>query len=165
MRLQVSLPLEKASHIVDEALRLGRVEGLFPLTVVVLDAGGKLVVVKSEDGSGVLRFDIAFGKAWGALGMGISSRLIRDRLSGRPTFQNALATASDGRLIPVPGGVLVRDGDGVTIGAVGISGDTSDKDEYCAIAAIASAGLGSEPAKPAPDWRSSSLSDHYPEGS
>lgn len=163
MRLQVSLPLDTASAVIDEALRLGRAENLLPLTVVVLDAGGKLIALKSEDGSGVLRFDIAFGKAWGALGMGISSRLIRDRLANRPTFQNALATASDGRLIPVPGGVLVRDADGVTIGAVGISGDTSDKDEYCAIAAIAHAGLASEPAEPDADWRSSSLCDTYPE--
>lgn len=162
MRLQTSLPLASASAIVDEALRLGRVEDLLPLTVVVLDAGGKIIAVKCEDGSGIMRFDVAFGKAWGALGMGISSRLIRDRLSGRPTFQNALATASDGRLIPVPGGVLVRDAAEVTIGAVGISGDTSDKDEYCAIAAIQAAGLRSEPAEPDPGWRDSSLSDHYP---
>ncbi|MEP4031033.1 heme-binding protein [Roseibium polysiphoniae] len=162
MHLQTSLPLASADVIIDEALRLGRVEKLLPLTVVVLDAGAKLVAAKSEDGSGVLRYDIAFGKAWGALGMGISSRLIRDRLSARPTFQAALATASDGRLIPVPGGVLIRDADKVTIGAVGISGDTSDKDEYCAIEAIKVAGLFSEPAEPADDWRSSSLSDHYP---
>lgn len=163
MRLQVSLPLQKASLIVDEALRLGRAEDLLPLTVAVLDAGGKLVAVKSEDGSGIMRFDVAFGKAWGALGMGISSRLIRDRLSRRPTFQNALVAASDGRLIPVPGGVLVCDMSGVTIGAVGISGDTSDKDEYCAITAIARAGLKSEPAEPDPDWHSSALSDTYPD--
>lgn len=163
MRLQVSLPLQTAAIIVDEALRLGRREELLPLTVVVLDAGGKIVAVKCEDGSGIMRFDVAFGKAWGALGMGISSRLIRDRLSARPTFQAALATASDGRLIPVPGGVLVRDKDNITIGAVGISGDTSDKDEYCAIEAIKISGYQSEPAEPAEDWRSSSLSDHYPD--
>ena len=163
MRLQVSLPMAKANLIADEALRLGREEDLLPLTVVVLDAGGKLVVSKCEDGSGIMRFDVAYGKAWGALGMGISSRLIRDRLSARPTFQSALATASQGRLIPVPGGVLVRDVDNITIGAVGISGDTSDKDEYCAIEAIRLTGLLSEPAEPAADWRSSSLSDHYPE--
>ena len=111
---------------------------------------------------GLIRFDVAFGKAYGALGMGISSRLIRDRLSNRPTFQTALASASDGRLIPVPGGVLVEDMDGMTLGAVGISGDTSDKDEYCAIEAIKAAGLASEPAEPNPEWRTSSLSDHYP---
>ena len=163
MRLQTSLGLDHANIIADEALRLGREEDLLPLTVVVLDAGGKIICVKCEDGSGIMRFDVAHGKAWGALGMGISSRLIRDRLSGRPTFQSALATASDGRLIPVPGGVLVRDHDSITIGAVGISGDTSDKDEYCAIMAIRQAGLLSEPGEPDPEWRASSLSDHYPD--
>ncbi len=161
MRLHTSLPLEKANIIITEALRLGRAANLLPLTVVVLDAGGKMVAMQCEDGSGVIRFDVAFGKAYGALGMGISSRLIRDRLSERPTFQSALATASDGRLIPVPGGVLIEEA-GVTIGAVGISGDTSDKDEYCAIAAIKAAGYASEPSDPNPDWRTSSLSDHYP---
>ncbi len=127
MRLQTSLSLAEANAIVTEALRLGRAEGMLPLTVVALDAGGKPVAMQSEDGCGLLRFDIAFGKAWGALGMGISSRLIRDRLAARPAFQAALAAASDGRFVPVPGGVLVQTGEGVTIGAVGVSGDTSDR--------------------------------------
>jgi uncharacterized protein GlcG (DUF336 family) len=159
MRIRPTLSLEHASAIVDEALRLGRAEDMHPLTVVVLDAGGRVVAAKSEDGSGILRFDIALGKAWGALGMGISSRLIRDRLGARPVFQNALAAASDGRLIPVPGGVLIEDENDFTIGAVGISGDTSEKDEYCAIGGIRAAGLRSEPEEVDPDWRSSSLSD------
>ena len=159
MRLQTSLSLAEANAIVTGALRLGREAGLLPLTVVALDAGGKLIAAQSEDGSGLLRFDIAFGKAWGALGMGISSRLIRDRLAARPAFQAALAAASDGRFVPVPGGVLVQTGEGVTIGAVGVSGDTSEKDEYCAVKAIANAGLTAEPAEPDPDWRGSSLSD------
>ena len=162
MRLQTSLSLDRANAIVTEALRLGREAGLLPLTVVALDAGGKPVAMQSEDGSGLLRFDIAFGKAWGALGMGISSRLIRDRLSERPTFLAALAAASDGRLIPVPGGVLVQTGEGITLGAVGISGDTSEKDEYCAIEAIRSAGQYPEPAEPDPNWDTSSLSDRQP---
>ena len=165
MRLPASLPLDTANAIVAEALRLGRKARLLPLTVVVLDAGGKLVAMQSEDGSGLVRFDIAFGKAWGALGMGISSRLIRDRLSNRPAFQNAIAAASGGRFVPVPGGVLVEDGESTTIGAVGISGDTSDKDEYCAIEAIRAAGLVPEPAEPDPEWRTSSLSDHFPASS
>jgi uncharacterized protein GlcG (DUF336 family) len=159
MRLLPTLPLENASAIVDESLRIGRRENMLPLTVVVLDAGGKIIASKSEDGSGILRFDIALGKAWGALGMGISSRLIRDRLGARPAFQNALAAASGGRLIPVPGGVLVENDDWHTIGAVGISGDTSQKDEYCAIEAIKFAGLKSEPVAADPDWQSSRLSD------
>ena len=159
MNLKTTLPLAAAATVVDTALDAGRAESMFPLTVVVLDAGGRIVAAKSEDGSGILRFDIAFGKAWGALGMGISSRLIRDRLSARPTFQNAIAAASDGRLIPVPGGVLIKDGDGAVIGAVGISGDTSEKDEYCAISGIRAAGYDCEPDAPDPDWRGSSLSD------
>lgn len=162
MRLHTSLPLAQANAIVMEALARGRAAGLLPLTVVVLDAGGKLVAMQSEDGSGLVRFEIAFGKAYGALGMGISSRLIRDRLSERPAFQNAIAAASGGQFIPVPGGVLVEDAGGVTLGAVGISGDTSDKDEYCAIEGIKAAGYRPEPAEPDPDWRTSSLSDHYP---
>lgn len=162
MRLHTSLPLDHANAIATQALALGRKASLLPLAVVVLDAGGKLIAMQSEDGSGLTRFDIAYGKAYGALGMGISSRLIRDRLSERPAFQNAIAAASDGRFIPVPGGVLVENSDRITVGAVGISGDTSDKDEYCAIEAIKSAGYQSEPTEPNPDWRTSSLSDHYP---
>ena len=159
MRLKTSLSLDIASRIVDEALRLGREEDMHPLTVVVLDSGGQIVAVKREDGSGVVRFNVALGKAWGALGMGISSRLIRDRLRERPTFQTALAAAADGRLIPVPGGVLIEDGEGFTIGAVGISGDTSEKDEYCAIGGVHAVGLSSEPAQADPNWRGSKLSD------
>ena len=128
-----SLSLAAAERIIDAALAARRAEGLLPLVVAVLDAGGNLVAYKREDGSGVLRFDIAFGKAWAALGMGMSTRLIRDRLAQRPAFQGALATASDGRFIPVPGGVLVLDSAGTAVGSVGISGDASDKDEYCAI--------------------------------
>lgn len=159
MKLKTVLPLEKASLILEESLRLGRKEDMLPLTVVVLDSGGKLMASKSEDGSGIHRFNIAFGKAWGALGMGMSSRLIRDRLSNRPEFKNALAVASDGRFIPVPGGVLVEDADGYTIGSVGISGDSSEKDEYCAVKAIHAAGLMSEPAEVDPNWESSGLCD------
>ncbi len=159
MKLKPTMQLEKAGQIVEIALQHGRDAGLLPLTVVVLDAGGRIVACKSEDGSGILRFDVALGKAWGALGMGMSSRLLRDRLSQRPVFQNALAAASDGRFVPVPGGVLIEDDDGFTIGAVGISGDTSEKDEYCAISAVRVAGLSPEPAEVDPDWQGSSLSD------
>jgi uncharacterized protein GlcG (DUF336 family) len=159
MKLFVTLPLHTGSAIVDDVLAIARRESLHPITVVVVDAGGKLVAMKSEDGSGLLRFGVAFGKAWGALGMGISSRLIRDRLSARPVFQNALIAASGGQLVPVPGGVLIENNEGYTIGAVGISGDTSEKDEYCAIAAIQKNGLQSEPAEADKAWRDSNLSD------
>jgi uncharacterized protein GlcG (DUF336 family) len=114
------------------------------------------VLVKRQDGSGNLRVNVAIGKAWGALGMGISSRTIRDRLRDRPAFQSALAAAADGKFIPVPGGVLVLKGEEV-IGAVGISGDASDKDEYAAIAGVHSAGLKSHPEQPADNWRDAGL--------
>ncbi|MEO9459712.1 MAG: heme-binding protein [Lentilitoribacter sp.] len=159
MQMKTVLPLATASEIVDEALAVGRNESMHPLTVVVLDMGGKLIAAKSEDGSGNLRFEIAFGKASAALGMGISSRLIRDRLANRPAFQSAIASASDGKFIPVPGGVLIEDAEGFTIGAVGISGDTSEKDEYCAIKAVHKAGFATEPADIDPDWTRSYLSD------
>lgn len=156
-RLQVSLSLKTAERIADAALAAGRDAGLLPLTVVVLDAGGVTVVHKRQDGSGILRGDIAAGKAWGALGMGISSRTIRDRLKDRPAFQSALAAASQGRFIPVPGGVLVRNATGDIIGAVGISGDASDKDEYAAIAGVIAAGLTPHPEAPADNWRDAGL--------
>lgn len=159
MKLAVTLSLEKAEQIIESTLVIARRESLLPLTVVVLDSGGRLVAMKSQDGSGLLRFDVAFGKAWGSLGMGISSRLIRDRLSARPQFQNALMVASDGQMVPVPGGVLIEDENGITIGAVGISGDTSEKDEYCAITSIQDAGYGSEPRQVDVDWKASCLSD------
>jgi len=159
MKLLSTITLTTASDIIDEALRLAREESLLPLTVVVLDSGGRLVAMKSEDGSGLLRYDVAYGKAWGALGMGMSSRLIRDRLSARPQFQTALAAASDGQMIPVPGGVLLENEDSFTVGAIGISGDASEKDEYCAIVAAHKAGLRTEPAEIDENWRSAGLCD------
>ena len=152
-----SLGLDLATRITDEALRLRAVHGLLPLAVAVLDAGGQVVSFRREDGCGVLRFDIALGKAWGALGMGMATRQIRDRLANRPSFQAALAAASGGRFVPTPGGVLILDGQGRAIGAVGISGDASDKDEFCAIAAIRAAGLTPEPPAPAEHWNDAGL--------
>jgi uncharacterized protein GlcG (DUF336 family) len=155
--VHASLALDAASRIVDAALAARRGEGLLPLAVAVLDAGGNLVAFKREDGCGVLRFDIARGKAWAALGMGMSTRAIRDRLKDRPAFQSALAAASDGKFVATPGGVLILDAGGSAIGAVGISGDASDKDEYCAIAGVRAAGLAADPAEPNPDWRKAGL--------
>jgi uncharacterized protein GlcG (DUF336 family) len=156
-RLQTSMPLAMAETIVEAAFKAGADAGLLPLTVAVLDVGGNIVLLKRQDGSGNLRADIAIGKAWGALGMGISSRTIRDRLKDRPAFQGALAAASQGRFIPVPGGVLAINQAGDVIGAVGISGDTSDKDEYAAIAGVHRAGLRSHPEQPAENWRNAGL--------
>jgi uncharacterized protein GlcG (DUF336 family) len=137
-----SVTLAQASTIVDTALAKGRELKLHPLTVVVLDAGGHLVAMKREDKSGILRTQIATGKAWGTLGMGFGGReFARRAASGGGLFLTALMEASEGRVVPAPGGVLIRDVAGDIIGAVGISGDTSDKDEMCAVAGIEAAGL------------------------
>lgn len=136
-----SLTLAHASTIVDVALAKGRETGCAPLTVAVLDAGGHLVAFKREDRSGIMRFDIAFGKAWGALGMGFSSRTLGERAEKYPVFFQMISVVSQGRFVPSAGGVLIRDGSGDIIGATGVSGDSSDRDEVCAVAGIAAAGL------------------------
>ncbi len=141
----MSVTLAQASTIVDVALKKARDNNLAPLTVAVLDAGGHLVAFKREDKSGILRFDIAFGKAWGALGMGFGSRTLAGRAAKTPQFFTMLAAASGGRMVTNPGGVLIRDSDGTIMGACGISGDTSDKDEMCAVAGIEAAGLKADP--------------------
>ncbi len=136
-----TLSLDVANTIVHVALGKGRAMGLQPLTVAVLDAGGHLVAFQRSDNSGILRFDIAFGKAWGALGMGFGSRELFARAQGNPSFIGAISAASGGRLVPVPGGVLIRNAEGTLLGAVGISGDVSDADEACALAGIQAVGL------------------------
>ena len=141
----IALTLAQASTILDTALKTGREKNFAPLSVAVLDAGGHLVAFKREDKSGILRFDIAFGKAWGALGMGFGSRTLFERAEKTQMFFTTLAAASGGRVVTNPGVVLIRNGAGDIIGAVGISGDTSDNDEKCAVAGIAAAGLKADP--------------------
>jgi len=140
-----SLTLAQASTIVDVALKTGRDANFQPLTVAVLDAGGHLVAFKREDKSGLLRFDIAFGKAWGALGMGFGGRTLAGRAPKSQLFFTTLAAASGGRFVPVIGGILIRDAAGDVIGAVGISGDVSENDEKCGIAGVEAAGLKADP--------------------
>ena len=153
------LTLAQANTIVATALATGAEHGMMPLAVAVLDAGGHLMTLQRQDGSGILRVEIARGKAWASLGMGVPSRLLRDRLSpDREYFITGLVGASDGKFICVPGGVLIRAvADGPVIGAVGISGDTSDKDEFAAIAGVKAAGLIANPAEPVADWAGSKL--------
>jgi len=136
-----ALTLGEASIIIDKALEKGRELRLQPLTVAVLDAGGQLKALKREDGSSLLRPEIASGKAWGALGMGFGGREFARRAAANPAFIQALCVASGGRIVPVPGGVLIRNAAGEIVGAVGISGDASDKDETCAVHGIRAAGL------------------------
>jgi uncharacterized protein GlcG (DUF336 family) len=137
----MSLGLDTARTIIASARTIGGENKFKPLTVVVLDAGGHVVAVEREDGSSIGRFDIAFGKAYGALSLGIGSRSIMARAEQQPYFVASATAAVDGRLVPVPGGVLVRDAAGRVVGAVGVSGDTSDNDELAAVAGIVSVEL------------------------
>ena len=143
-----SLTLAQASTIVDVALKTGRDKKFQPLSVAVLDPGGHLIAFKREDKSGLLRFDIAFGKAWGALGMGFGSRTVFERANSTEAqrlFYATLAVASGGKIVTNPAGILIRDAAGEVIGAAGISGDTSDNDEICGIAGVEAAGLKADP--------------------
>ncbi len=139
--LPMKLTLEKANQIIQGATRKARQLKLAPLTVVVLDESGHLKAMQREDGATVIRQQIATAKAWGAVNMGISSRSLEAVAEQRPEFMNALVGMTDGRIMPVPGGVLIRDESNNLIGAVGISGDVSDQDERCAIAGIEAAGF------------------------
>ncbi len=141
----MSVSLAQASTIVDAVLKKARELNQMPQTVVVLDGGGHVVCAKREDGSGIIRFEVAVGKAYGALGMGWGSRTMMERAAQNPNFLTSIVAASEGRLVPNPGGVLIRDGNNNIIGAVGISGDTGDNDEIIAVAGIEAAGLKADP--------------------
>ena len=133
------LTLKQAQTIVEATIKKGREKNMRPLTVAVLDARGCLVAFAMEDG-GLLREVVAKGKAYGALGMGRSSRGLEQLAKDRPHFMNAIIEASGGRLVPVPGGVLIKQGAAI-VGAIGVSGDTSDNDEIAGVAGIEAAGL------------------------
>ncbi|MEM9035513.1 MAG: heme-binding protein [Actinomycetota bacterium] len=135
------ITLDQARTIIAEAFAAGTADGMNPLAVVVLDAGGHLKAFERADGVPNRRFDVAFGKAYGAISIGLSSRKLGEAALERPHFVEGLGNAIGGALVPVPGGVLVRDGGGDLVGAVGISGDTSDNDEKAAVAGIEAAGL------------------------
>lgn len=137
----MSLTLHQARTIIDAALAKGRSDGAQPLAVVVLDAGAHPVATVREDGASLFRFDIAKAKASGTLGMGADTRILAARAASNPVFFQSVVAATGGRLALSPGGVLIRDVEGAVIGAVGISGDTGDCDEACAIAGILAAGL------------------------
>lgn len=135
------LTLAAAQTIVEAALKAAREHALKPLAVVVYDARGALRALAAEDGASLRRADIAMGKANGCLALGLGGRAIAKRAEEQAYFVAAVShVVGPAALVPVPGGVLIRDG-GVLIGAVGISGDTSDNDELCALAGIAAAGF------------------------
>jgi uncharacterized protein GlcG (DUF336 family) len=135
------LSLQQASAIVDATLATARELDLQPLTVTVLDPGGHPIVVKREDHAGILRPGIAHAKAWGCLGMGHGGGQIVRHADRNPAFFTALTAISGGRIASSRGGVLIRNSDGMLLGAVGVSGDRPDNDEKAALAGIASVGL------------------------
>lgn len=130
------LDLATANAIIIAAFEKAAAMALKPLTVAVLDAGGHLIALQRADDSSILRPQIATGKAFGALSVGAGSRWLNAQAESRPHFLEGLSAVSGGRIVPVPGGVLVRDDERAIIGAVGITGDTSDNDEAAAIAGI-----------------------------
>ena len=136
----MSLNIEIAFQIIANARAKAREMNLKPLTIAVLDAGGHLMALAREDGASNMRPEIAQGKARGAISMGIGSRGLFNRAEEQPYFIQAMNALAGGYLVPVAGGVLIRDGEGI-VGAVGITGDTSDNDEECAIHAIEEVGL------------------------
>ncbi len=137
--------LSHAQKIIRASLERARALGCPPMTVAVFDARGCLVAFAREDETSLLREDIARAKALGALGMGMGTRALAARAAHHPAFITSLTVLAAGNLVPVPGGVLIRDEDDRIAGAVGISGDIPDRDEECAMAGIAAVGLTGDP--------------------
>ncbi len=139
------LNLMQASQIVEAALDHANTNKLAPMTIAVLDARGCVIALKMQDGSSLLRPEIAIAKAWSALAMGFGTRNLAGRAENLPSFFGALSDLARGRVLPVPGGVLIRSEAGEVIGAAGASGDVADNDEACVLAGIKITGLAADP--------------------
>jgi uncharacterized protein GlcG (DUF336 family) len=137
----MNLTLDQAQQIITAALAKSKEMGYQPMGVAVLDAAGNLKAFASEDGASMFRFDVARAKAWGAIGMGVSSRTLAERAKGNPNFFVALAATADGKFLPQPGAVLIKDAQGKLLGAVGASGGTGDEDEVICMAGVTAVGL------------------------
>jgi uncharacterized protein GlcG (DUF336 family) len=135
------LTLAQANTIIAAALAKSKAQGYQPMAIAVLDDAGNLKAFASEDGASMFRFDIARAKAWGAVGMGVSSRTLGERAKGNPNFFLSLAATSDGKFLPQTGAVVIKDTQGRVLGAVGASGGTGDEDELICIAGVEAAGL------------------------
>ncbi|MFZ4285662.1 GlcG/HbpS family heme-binding protein [Variovorax sp. HJSM1_2] len=136
-----TLTLAQAQTILSAALAQSKTSGYKPMAVAVLDEAGHLKAFAREDGASMFRFDVARGKAWGAVGMGASSRVLGQRAKDNPNFFLSLAATAEGKFLPQTGAVLIQDADGRTLGAVGASGGTGDEDEAICIAGVVAAGL------------------------
>ncbi|HSS64740.1 MAG TPA: heme-binding protein [Gammaproteobacteria bacterium] len=143
----MNISLSQAEAVVEAALAKARELGLPPVSVGVLDSGGHLISMQREDGVAFLRATVCQAKAWGALALGASSRHFAERYSGdalQRGFINTLGGSARERIVPLPGGVLVRGPDGRVLGAVGVAGAASEDDEKCAIAGIEASGLSAD---------------------
>jgi uncharacterized protein GlcG (DUF336 family) len=138
-----SLTLQQANTIITAALAKSKESGYKPMGIAVLDAAGNLKAFASEDGASMFRFDVARAKAWGAVGMGVSSRALAQRAKENPNFFVSLAATADGKFLPQTGAVVIKDAEGNLLGAVGASGGTGDEDEAICMAGVAAAGLAS----------------------
>ena len=136
-----TLTLAQANRIIEAILKRGAELACRPLSVVVVEPGAIVKAFQKEDGSSMMRFEMAFGKAYAALALGRSSKLVRVRNEEKPAFMRYLIAASGERIFPEGGGLPIRDADGEVIGAVGVTGDTEDRDEELAIHGIHAAGL------------------------
>lgn len=136
-----ALTLERANTIIAAALAAQQAANAKPIAVAVLNPDGHVISLQRQDGASMFRNEIALGKAWGTVAMGAGGRTLKAKAANNPGFYTALAAASDGKLLPQTGGVLVRDQDGGIVGAVGISGDTGENDEAFAVAGIEAAGF------------------------
>lgn len=135
------LSLDQANHIILEARKAARSANYQPMGIVVLDASGQIVAFNREEGASMFRFDVARAKAWGAVGMGCSSRVLAERAKDNPNFFITLASTAEGKFLPQPGAVLIKDPKGEILGAVGASGGTGDEDEIICAAGVHAIGL------------------------
>ena len=137
----MDLTLAQANQIIAAALQRAADSGYQPMAVVVVDAAGHLKSAQRQDGASMFRIDIASGKAWASIAMGVASRVLTQRAKDLPAFFGALASTGHGKFIPQTGAVLIKDGAGKVVGAAGASGGTGDEDEAICIAGIQSIGL------------------------
>jgi len=135
------LTLEQANKIIEVAFAKARDMKVKPLAVAVLDDGGNVKSLQRQDDASMLRNEVAIGKAWAAVGMGVASRTLLDRAKGNPHFFGALSATAQGKFIPQTGAVVIKDKDGTIIGAAGASGGTGEEDEAVCMAGITAAGL------------------------
>ena len=135
------ITLAQAERIIDAIFERGSALNCRPLSAIVVEPGCKVKAFKKEDGSSMIRFEMAYGKAYAALSLGRSSKLVRERAMERPIFMRYLTAASGEQIFPEGGGMLIRDDNGDVIGAIGVTGDTEDRDEELAVHGIHAAGL------------------------